>query len=154
MPASSHCVPLNPPPTNPPPLKTLLHTARITVRWGDMDALGHVNNAVYFQYFEQARIEAFEQAFTDGWLNDGMPILAATSAEFLRPIHAPAVALVRIYAGPPGTTSFPQFFELTLEGDEDTLYARGEARLVWVDRATGRPTKLPDALRATLPDPD
>ena len=38
----------------------LLHTARLAVRWGDLDALNHVNNSRYFTYMEQARIESFE----------------------------------------------------------------------------------------------
>jgi len=39
----------------------LIHTTRMAVRWGDMDAYGHVNNTVYFRYFEQARCEWLEQ---------------------------------------------------------------------------------------------
>ena len=35
--------------------QTLLHEHRLDIRWGDMDALGHVNNVIYFRYFEQAR---------------------------------------------------------------------------------------------------
>jgi acyl-CoA thioester hydrolase len=39
--------------------RTLVHVAHMPIRWGDMDAMGHVNNAVYFRYLEQARIEWF-----------------------------------------------------------------------------------------------
>jgi acyl-CoA thioester hydrolase len=38
----------------------LLGRTRMPLRWGDMDAMGHVNNTVYFRYLEQARIELFE----------------------------------------------------------------------------------------------
>ena len=133
-------------------MRTLVYTARIPVRWGDMDALGHVNNTLYFRYFEQARIEALHEAFNGAWPEGGGPILAATSAEFKRPIRFPATALVRVYAESPGRTSFSHRYELTLEGDEETLYATSEARLVWVDES-GRPTPLPDVFRATLPEP-
>jgi acyl-ACP thioesterase len=44
------------------PPRRLLHTSRQIVRWGDMDFYGHVNNTVYFRYFEQARVEWLEQA--------------------------------------------------------------------------------------------
>ena len=37
--------------------RLLVHTSTQPIRWGDMDALGHVNNTVYFRYMEQARIE-------------------------------------------------------------------------------------------------
>jgi acyl-CoA thioesterase FadM len=43
------------------PERKLVHVERITVRWADMDALGHVNNAVYFRYMEQARISFVER---------------------------------------------------------------------------------------------
>lgn len=134
--------------------RPLLHTSRIPVRWGDQDAFGHVNNALYFRYFEQARIEALLAACGDAWPNNGgLPILAATSAEFLRPIHAPATAVVQVYGGSPGRTSFVHYYELRLEGEGDALYATCEARLVWVDRE-GRPTPLPDTLRALLSPAD
>ena len=133
-----------------PQATRLVHTARIAVRWGDMDALGHVNNAVYFRYFEQARIEALDLAFPSGWPSNSGPILAATSAEFKRPLQYPALALVQVYAGAPGRTSFPQRFELRVEGKGDTLYATCDAQLVWVRADTGKPTPLPDALRASL----
>lgn len=40
--------------------RQLLHTAHIPVRWGDMDSYGHVNNTLYFQYLEEARVAWFE----------------------------------------------------------------------------------------------
>ncbi len=132
----------------------LVHTARIAVRWGDMDAFGHVNNAVYFRYFEQARIEALDRALGGDWPEGAGPILAATSAEFRRPLRFPATALVRVSVGDPGRTSFRQRFELRVEGEGDEPFATGDARLVWVDAKTGQPIPLPDAIRATLPDPE
>jgi acyl-CoA thioester hydrolase len=131
-------------------LRTLLHTTRVAVRWGDQDALGHVNNTRVFQYFEEARIETLGQAFGGTWPEDGGPILAAITVEFKRPIHYPATVVVRTYGEPPGRTSFPHFYELLLDGGDETLLATCDARLVWVDRE-GRPAPVPDAIRATLP---
>ena len=37
--------------------RNLVHTSLQSIRWGDMDAFGHVNNTIYFRYLEQARIE-------------------------------------------------------------------------------------------------
>jgi len=42
-------------------VKKLVHIERIPVRWGDMDAMGHVNNTVYFRFMEQTRISWFEK---------------------------------------------------------------------------------------------
>ncbi len=131
----------------------LLHTARIPVRWGDMDALGHVNNATYFTYIEQARVESFERLLPEGWEDGDGPILASIRCDFKRPIVYPATVIVRVYGGEPGRTSFPQSYDLTVEGDEDALYARAEATHVWIDRATGRPAPLPEAFRAALTTP-
>ena len=41
--------------------KKLIHVTRMPIRWGDMDAYGHVNNTVYFRYMEQARVEWLEE---------------------------------------------------------------------------------------------
>lgn len=61
------------------------------VRWGDMDAFAHVNNTVYFRYFEQARIGYFNQIKAMEYMQEhGIgPILAATSCRFKAPLKAP-----------------------------------------------------------------
>lgn len=129
----------------------LLHTARFPVRWGDQDALGHVNNAAYLTYTEQARIEALDRLLPGSWTEDAGPILAAIRVDFKRPIVYPATVIVRVFGGEPGRTSFPQPYEILVEG-EDAVYATAEAVLVWVSRETGRPVPLPDALREALAD--
>ena len=128
----------------------LVHTARFQVRWADMDALGHVNNAVYFTYVEQARIESLGHLM-DTWHSAGTgPVLVHAAMTYKRPIKHPATALVRVYLGPPGRSSLPNRYEITVEGDEETLYAVGEAALVWVDLEKERPCALPPQLRAAV----
>jgi acyl-CoA thioester hydrolase len=46
--------------------KKLVHVTHIPIRWGDMDAYGHVNNTVYFRYMEQARVEWLESDLGPG----------------------------------------------------------------------------------------
>ncbi|WP_412069221.1 acyl-CoA thioesterase [Rubrivirga sp. IMCC43871] len=130
-----------------------LFIARVPVRWGDQDALGHVNNAAYLTYVEQARIEwlrslADEAGDWPGAPTSG-PILAAADLQFKRPIVYPATVVVRMTGRPPGRTSAGIDVELTVEG-EDTVYATAATTLVWVDYATGRPTPLPDGVRERL----
>ncbi|MDP2194899.1 MAG: acyl-CoA thioesterase, partial [Rhodocyclaceae bacterium] len=64
-----------------------VHTLRIPVRWGDMDALGHVNNTVYFRYTEQARIDWLESlgfaVMVD--VEEG-PVIINASCTFFKPI--------------------------------------------------------------------
>lgn len=61
------------------------------VRWGDMDAFGHVNNTVYFRYFEQARIGYFEQIEAMAYMQEHAigPILAETRCRFKAPLKSP-----------------------------------------------------------------
>ncbi|WP_412061349.1 acyl-CoA thioesterase [Rubrivirga sp. IMCC45206] len=131
-----------------------LFTARIPVRWGDQDALGHVNNAAYLTYFEQARIEWLRSLADDAGDWPGAPtsgpILAAADLQFKRPIHYPATVVVTMTARPPGRTSAGVDAEIRVDGDDETVYATAGTTLVWVDYASGRPTPLPDALRARL----
>ena len=106
----------------------LVHTARFQVRWADMDALGHVNNAVYFTYVEQARIESLGHLM-DTWHSAGTgPVLVHAAMTYKRPIKHPATALVRVYLGPPGRSSLPNRYEITVEGDEADALRRGRGR--------------------------
>ena len=77
-----------------------LHTSRFTLRWRDMDAFGHVNNAIYFTYFEQVRVD---------WLR-GLDaghelVLANVSCTFFMPLTFPATIDVGLYAGRTGRSS-------------------------------------------------
>ena len=59
--------------------KRLAHVERILIRWGDMDAMSHVNNTVYFRYMEQARISWFEQLVPEDevWQSTGISMRTA-----------------------------------------------------------------------------
>jgi acyl-CoA thioester hydrolase len=126
----------------------LIYTTRIPVRWGDMDAYGHVNNTVYFRYFEQARCEWIEQMGFQVSPNEATgPVIINANCTFLAPVNYPATVVVKMYAGEPGRTSVMTWYELFVEG-QDKLYAEGAAKTVWMDNATGRSVPLPDAIRA------
>ena len=131
-------------------MPSLLHTAHFPVRWDDVK-LGHVNNAVYFAYFEQARMEWLDKVLGAGWIAEAGAVVLSTRCDYKRPVLYPADLVVRTYGGTPGRTSFSQTYEVTVVGDEDTVYAHGEAALVWVSRETERPAPLPEALREALP---
>jgi acyl-CoA thioester hydrolase len=129
-------------------MRALVHTTRLVVRWGDMDALGHVNNAAYLTYFEHARVEALEQLGVT--LGPGsVLVVAAASVAFKRPVVYPAAVEVRVSVGAPGRSSFPTYYDLVTL-DDGALCATGEATVVQVDAATGRAARLPDALRTAL----
>jgi acyl-CoA thioester hydrolase len=121
------------------------------IRWGDMDAFGHVNNTVYFRYMEQIRISWFEQLGIAGGNDEGQgPVIVNASMEFLKQLHYPGDIVCRMSVGPLGRSSFDTGFELRRADDPDTLYARGNARCVWIDYAAGKSVPMPDVLRSTI----
>jgi acyl-CoA thioester hydrolase len=121
------------------------------IRWGDMDAFGHVNNTVYFRYMEQVRISWFEQLGFLGGNADGQgPVIVNASMEFLKQLHYPGDVIGRMSVATPGRSSFDTAFELLRDDDPETLYARGAARCVWIDYAAGKSVLVPDSLRATI----
>lgn len=130
--------------------RKLLLTTKIPVRWGDMDFYGHVNNTVYFRFFEQARVEWIEAMRFPVDPNAGSgPVVINANCTFLIPVNYPATVIVKLYAGEPGRSSVMTWYELFVEGD-DRLYADGAAKVVWMDMETGKSVPLPDALREVL----
>lgn len=126
-----------------------VYTSIIPMRWGDMDAMGHVNNTVYFRYLEQARIEWY--AFIGRKKNAGMETVVVNAhCSFMVALAYPGEIEVRTYAGSPGRTSFEILQEIRRTDDPDTVYARGGARVVWVDRNTGKSSPLPDTVREMI----
>ncbi|HEX5863895.1 MAG TPA: thioesterase family protein [Casimicrobiaceae bacterium] len=130
--------------------RQLVHTSHIPIRWGDMDAMGHVNNTVYFRYMEQARVDwahAFARSLgQDAYADDG-PLIVNASCTFLAPLTYPGEIEVRMFLDSPGRTSVESHYEISMDGRK---YADGAAKLVWIDMKTTRPVPLPEALRALL----
>lgn len=128
--------------------RKLLLTTRVPVRWGDMDAYGHVNNTIYFRYFEQARVEWLEQLdFPVDPCEVSGPVIINANCTFMIPVNYPATVIVKLYAGDPGRSSVMTWYELFVEGD-DRLFAEGAAKVVWMDMQSGKSVPLPDRLRA------
>jgi acyl-CoA thioester hydrolase len=123
-----------------------VHTSRQPIRWGDMDALGHVNNTVYFRFMEQARIEWLYTHRGDGSHAGGTgPVIVNASCTFLKPLVYPGDVEVRMYLGTPGRSSVPTHYELDANGERA---AEGDAKMVWIDLGTGKSVPLPATLRA------
>lgn len=127
----------------------LMHTSLIPMRWGDMDAYRHVNNTVYFRYMEQARVEFLEKVGYTVAPTGSAPVIINAACTFLLPLTYPGVVEVRMFFGAPGRSSIPSIYEIRLQGD-DTLYASGEAKIVWMEVASGKSVPIPDDLRAML----
>ncbi|MCY0388469.1 acyl-CoA thioesterase [Robbsia sp. Bb-Pol-6] len=120
------------------------------IRWGDMDAFGHVNNTVYFRYVEQLRIDWLEASAVPMRAGQG-PVIVTASMNFRKQLHYPGQVLCVMSAKAPGRSSIDTLYELRRSDDPDVVYADGGARIVWVDYAAGKSVSLPDVLRALLP---
>lgn len=119
------------------------------IRWGDMDAFGHVNNTNFFRYMEQARIEWLESLglASVGEAGTG-PVIVNAHMTFLKQLQYPGDIVCRTLVGTVGRSSVETRFELRRADDAQTLYAEGGAKVVWVSYASGRSTPIPDLLRA------
>jgi acyl-CoA thioester hydrolase len=120
----------------------------MSIRWGDMDAYGHVNNVAYFRYFETVRMEWLHAlARLPGHDPAKGPVMVNGSCDFLVPIVFPADIEIRMFLGMPGRSSLPTYYDIVGNG---TRYADGASKLVWIVLATGRPTPLPEHIAAPL----
>lgn len=119
-----------------------LFSYQMPVRWGDLDALGHVNNTVYFRLFEEARVIMLERMgmmfnAEYGW------VLAHASCDFLKPLLYPASVVVTSRLLRVGRSSLELEVWMVRTDDADSVVARGRNVLVHIDQQTGRAAVLP-----------
>ncbi len=128
-------------------------TVRIPVQWGEMDAYGHVNNTVFFRYFESARIRYLERCgFTDSYDRDKIgAILHSTSCRFRRPLFYPDTAVVGARAVEVSSDRFTMAYELVSEA-HNTVAAEGTAIIVSYDYTKREIAPIPPAVRARIDD--
>jgi acyl-CoA thioester hydrolase len=119
----------------------------ISVRWGDMDAYGHVNNANYFRYFEEAR---FQWMLAEGLplKSDTHPVVVTIGCTFMRPIFHPETLRIELSISEPGRSSFMMKYRVYVLSDLTTPAAEGYSKVVWVSSENGKSVPLPDHVRA------
>jgi acyl-CoA thioester hydrolase len=127
------------------------YVERLQVRWGDMDTMGHVNNAKYFTYCESARMGYFHAVRMPDHFEGGRfgPALAAAQLNFRQQVRWPAGIEVETRVIEIGRTSFKMEYTLIRVEDRATV-ADGSGVIVWVDYSTGKPVPLPDGLREAI----
>lgn len=130
--------------------RKLVFEIAIPIRWGDMDVMGHVNNTVYFRYFEIARIAWWDsigyRPRPDG---EGLVIVNAFCS-FHRQLEYPGDVLARHYVAKPGRSSFETYLTLERTDQPGVLYASGGAKAVWIDTARQKSAPLPAFLREVV----
>jgi len=126
--------------------KNLVYSVVMPIRWGDMDAIGHVNNTIYFRYIEQARIEWLSKIGCLPDSNGFGPVIVNAHCTFLRPLKYPDQVEVNMFVGAIGRTSMETICELRSVSDAYALYAEGGAKIVWFDPASEKSVPLPEQL--------
>jgi len=119
------------------------------VRWGDMDALGHVNNTVYFRFFEEARMRLL-QGMESIPKSEKTFVLAHTSCDFLRPMHYPAHAVVFQNLVRIGRSSVEIEAAIEKQGEPGVPCAKGRYIVVGVDIVNQRPSPWSEVELAQL----
>lgn len=123
----------------------------LPVQWGEMDYFRHVNNTVFFRYFESARIAYLERiGFREEGAAEGTgPILASTHARFRRPLAFPDSVRVGARTTEVGEDRFTMEYRLVSEAQE-AVAAEGGGVLVSFDYAAGRKAPLPEGVRRAI----
>lgn len=122
----------------------------LQVRWGDMDAFNHVNNAQYLRYLEEARVRWLESLPGVSLRDRIAPVLAASNVNYRTPIGWPSEIVVELFLERIGTKSISVAHRMLSSRDPSILYSDGNVVMVWVDSQTGTSVPLPEALRAAL----
>lgn len=123
----------------------------LPVQWGDQDAFGHVNNVVYFRWFESARIAYIRDAgieYAEGGTGVG-PILATINCHYRRQLNFPDTVHVGARIGGLGRTSMTVHHAVFSEVQQQ-LVADGDSVVVLFDYEAGRPVRIPDELRRQI----
>lgn len=125
------------------------HRIQLAVRWGDMDALGHINNVKFFTYDEQVRLQYFDAiaaVVPDFWKSSGI-ILAKLGCDFIGQLRYPATLDIGFRISRLGRSSFDTEAAM-FEGERLVAVTRGT--LVWFDYSQQKPLPIPEHVRTLI----
>jgi acyl-CoA thioester hydrolase len=122
----------------------------LEVRFRDCDAMGHVNNAVYFTYLEETRFAYWRSLWGPDLQARGTPgiILARAEIDYRRPAKSGEVLEIRLSLDRIGRTSIASSYEIVNQNGD--LIANAKTVLVVYDYATGQPVPVSESIRARL----
>jgi acyl-CoA thioester hydrolase len=125
----------------------------VPVAWGEMDAFGHVNNIVYFRYFETARIAYFEKLNVPEFLGRDpvSPILAETTCRFRSALSYPDTVSIGTRVASIGEDRFVMHYAV-FSHRLGRLAAEGEGTIVCFDYRQNRKAAIPGHLRRRIAD--
>lgn len=123
------------------------------VRWGDLDAFNHVNNAAYLVYVQEARLE-WLAGIEGTWFDETMmPVVASAHMNYRRQLGWPTRVVVELATTRLGNSSVTIAHRIVAADDAAVVYADGDVVMVWVDPSSGRSVPLPEAIRMACRPP-
>ena len=135
---------------NLPETKKWVFDLRFPVRWGDMDAMGHVNNTIYFRYLEHMRIEWMRSIGCPPDASGEGPVIVNAFCSFHKQLTYPSEVLGKLFVSDAGRSSFDTWCTLELVDEPGVIYSTGGATTVWIDFPAQKSAALPDWLRAIV----
>jgi len=124
------------------------YTTPIEIRFIDLDAYGHVNNALYFTYMETARVKLFQERF-GGFLESGLMFLVVRAeCDFRQPIELNDPLQISIYVDQVKFTSFD--FSYRLHDGTGKVFAEAKTVMVCYDPKIKKPVAIPPEIKAVF----
>jgi acyl-CoA thioester hydrolase len=133
-----------------PAHKKLVYEMVVPIRWGDMDAMGHINNTLYFRYMETARIDWCESLGCMPEQAKEGPVVVNAYCTFHQQLRYPGNVLVKHYVTDVGRSSFGTYISMERTDMPGTIWADGGAKMVWIDYRNNKSVPLPDWLRERI----
>jgi acyl-CoA thioester hydrolase len=130
-----------------PAEKKWVHELTIPLRWGDMDAMGHINNTLYFRFMEVCRLDwIFKVGVSMGTDGQG-PVIVNAFCNFLGQLEFPGDIRVSMHVANPGRSSLESYHTIERIDQPGLVWAEGGARMVWTDYQARKSAPMPDWFR-------
>ena len=125
------------------------HFIELPVRWGDMDAFGHVNNVQYMRYLESGRVAYIGEVLGITMESKENIVLADIHCVFLQQLRYPAIVEVATRVARLGNSSLQIIFAIYRRGEEQPVLT-GEGILVWFDFVNEKSISFPESIRSAI----
>ena len=133
-----------------PEQKKLVYEMLIPIRWGDMDAMGHLNNASYFRYLETCRIDWLHSIGCAPNPQGEGAVIVNAFCNFYKQLEYPGDVRMKMYVSDPGRTTFESWGTMERADQPGVIHAAGGATTIWVDFKSQKAVTMPDWLRAMV----
>jgi acyl-CoA thioester hydrolase len=130
-----------------PENKKLVYEMTVPIRWGDMDAMGHVNNTLYFRYLEIIRVEWLAINNAEPSAKGEGPVIVNAFCNFYKQLEYPGDVLLKLYVSNPARTTFETWTTMALASNPSVICAAGGATTIWVDFPKQKAIELPQWVR-------